>query len=326
MLTVPRRPAPPARRRQDAAPPQGAPAPATAELGTTPQHAGRLPNLLVIGTQKAGTTWLHKRLSEHPSILMSTKKEVNLFGDARFEARLDEYRANFPVTPGKLLYGESTPGYFWTPGPDDRWCDRYLNSNRDIPGSVLRTLGDDVRLIVSLRHPVTRAVSAMFHHFRRGRTVAGDRLPEVGRKFGIIDIGFYARHWRVWANTFGENGPIVVLFDTIVRDADGTMAAVLDRLGLAPAGPTSPEADHAGFKMRIRDGVLEIDPDVPANRKLAARWKCDIAHSPRIHEEDLASMDALYREDIEFCQARWCDGAGVDWTAPRRLEDLLTER
>lgn len=311
MLTGTRRPAPPARRRAEPPPPAG---------------PGRLPNLLVIGAQKAGTTWLHKRLAEHPAILMSRKKEVNLFGDPRFEARLDEYRANFPTTPGKVFYGESTPGYFWTPDAEARWSDRFLNGNRDIAGSVLRVLGAETRLLVSLRHPVPRAVSALFHHFRRGRTTPGARLMEFGRQFGIIDIGFYARHWRVWADTFGEDAPIVVLFDHIARDPVGTLAAVLERLGLEPAGPASPEADHAGFRMRIRDAVLEIDPEVEGNRALAARWGCDLDAAPKVHAEDLAALHDVYRDDIAFCQARWCDAVGVDWTAPRRLEDLLTER
>ena len=286
----------------------------------------RLPNLLVIGAQKAGTTWLHRRLAEHPAVLMSRRKELNLFGRGRYEAQLDEYRENFPLTAGKLYYGESTPGYFWTHDPHSPWCAKFLNGNRDIPGSVLRTLGPETRLVVSLRHPVERAVSALFHHFCRGRIQAGDRLPEIGRCFGIVDIGFYARHWRAWAAAFGEAAPIVLMLDTIARDPDAAMAMVLTRLGLPPAGASSPEADHVGFRMRIRGETLEIDPDDPQNRGLVARWGCDITTAPRVHAEDLARLDEIFAEDIAFCQSRWGDAAGVDWTAPRRLEDLLSLR
>jgi hypothetical protein len=303
--------------------------PGMARLGAAARPApgpGRLPNLLVIGAQKAGTTWLHKRLSEHPAILMSRKKELNFFGDPQHAEKLAEYEANFPLTEGKRFYGESTPGYFWTHDPGSAWCDRYLNGNRDIPGSVLRLLGAETHLIVSLRHPVDRAVSALFHHFRRGRLGSEARLGEVGRQFGIVDIGFYARHWRVWSGLFGEAAPVVVLFDQIAREPDAVMAFVLGRLGLTPAAAASAEADHAGFRMRIHAGVLEIDPEDPQNRELAARWACDIAAAPRVHAEDLALLDRVFRDDILFCQARWCDAAGVDWTAPRRLEDLLVER
>jgi hypothetical protein len=296
--------------------------------GTSPPvgGAGQLPNLLVIGAQKAGTTWLHKRLAEHPAILMSRKKELNFFGDPMHAEKLAEYRASFPLMPGKRFYGESTPGYFWTHDPGSTWCDRFLNGNRDIAGSVLRLLGPETRLVVSLRHPVDRAVSALFHHFRRGRLGAGARLGEVGRQFGIVDIGFYARHWRVWTGLFGEAAPIVVLFDLIAREPDRTMAHLLGRLGLVPAGATSAEPDHAGFRMRIQGGALEIDPQDAQNRVLAARWGCDIAAAPRVEAEDVVLLDRVFRDDIRFCQARWCDAAGVDWTAARRLEDLLTTR
>ena len=286
--------------------------------------AGRLPNLLVIGAQKAGTTWLHRRLAEHPSIFMSRRKELNLFGDRLWDQRLDEYRTHFPPAIGKLFYGESTPGYFWAQDPASPWSRHYLNGNPDIPGSVLRTLGAETRLVISLRHPVERAVSAFFHHFRRGRAGAEDRLSVFGARVGVVAMGFYARHWQAWTAQFGEDAPIVVLFDRIARDPAGVMDHVLRRLALAPVAPPRAEAEHAGFVMRVKDGALGIDPHLPANQALAARWGCEIAQAPRVTAEELALLHDLYREDIAFCQARWCDAAGVDWTRPRGLEDLLT--
>lgn len=285
----------------------------------------RLPNLLIIGAQKAGTTWLHWRLAKHPAILMSRNKELNFFGKRNYESQIEEYKSSFPVTSGKKFYGESTPGYFWTHDPDSHWRDSYPNGNHDIPSSVRDVLGQDTKLILSIRHPVDRAVSALFHHFRQGRTVPGDRLTTIGSRHGIIDIGFYARHWRNWANVFGEDAPIVIMFDRIASDPSGVMDTVLRRLGLGPGRPPSPEPDHVGFSMRVHAGELEIDPENESNIALAARRGCNIAAAPRVSEADIAILNATFREDIAFCQARWGDAAGVDWKTPRRLADLCAK-
>jgi hypothetical protein len=285
---------------------------------------GRLPNLVVIGAQKAGTSWLHWRMARHPNILMSRVKELDFFKQAVTPERLAEYRAHFPVTEGKTYYGESSPFYFWTPDPESPYSRSY-RGHPDIPGALKEVLGPDTRLLVSLRHPVDRAVSSFFHQFKRGRTEASDRLNTLGPRLGVIDMGFYKRHWTAWARVFGDDAFIVILFDAIQKDPQGVFADVLNRLGLPPMRMDVSKAVHAGFNFRLKDGALEINADDEWNRTLAEKEGCDLAKAPKVYEEDVAFLNELYAEDIAFVQERWGNAANVDWTAPRRLSDLLDD-
>jgi hypothetical protein len=105
---------------------------------------GRLPNLLIIGAAKSGTTALHEYLSLHPSVFMSVEKEVRHFHQDDWRDRTDAYRTNF-VTDLPVR-GESSPGYSMHPY---------------IPGVPARIheLIPDARLIYAVRDPVPRTVA-----------------------------------------------------------------------------------------------------------------------------------------------------------------------
>jgi hypothetical protein len=293
---------------------------------TAPTGVDRLPNLLVIGAQKAGTTWLHSRLAAHPEVQMSRKKELNFFADRNYCARLNEYRAQFPTQAGKRFYGESTPGYFWTHDPASPWCAAYSLGNRDIAGSVFRTLGAETRLIVSLRHPVERAISAFYHHFRRGRLGADARLGKLGATLGIVDIGLYTRHHAAWEAVFGVGSLVTVLFDSIVAEPDGVLRRIYSALELnCPDTLPEPRAEHVGFQLRLRDDIIELDPQTTANSALLGRWGRAAEEAPKVHAEDIAALLQIYRDEIAACQRLFCEQDGVDWTSRTRIEDFLLE-
>lgn len=75
----------------------------------------KLPNLLIPGTQKGGTTTLHRMLSKHPSIFMSANKEPGLFHNRRnaTEEDLRAYAKHFEQAPESVTYiGEATATIF----------------------------------------------------------------------------------------------------------------------------------------------------------------------------------------------------------------------
>src|SRR5213079_2076886 len=74
---------------------------------------GSLPNLLIVGAAKSGTTSLHAYLDRHPAIAMSGKKELQLFSGDDWEERLDWYRSQFLVRAP--VRGESSPSYSMDP-------------------------------------------------------------------------------------------------------------------------------------------------------------------------------------------------------------------
>lgn len=112
-----------------------------------------VPDFLVIGSRKCGTTSLYQYLSDHPCVLPAMSKEVFYFGD-NYDRGERWYRRHFPLgverrlwswwRGSRVLTGEATPNYF---------------NLHDAPDRV-RALNADVRLIVMLRDPVAAAYSA----------------------------------------------------------------------------------------------------------------------------------------------------------------------
>ncbi|MFL5420124.1 MAG: sulfotransferase family protein [Myxococcales bacterium] len=103
-----------------------------------------LPNLLIIGAAKCGTTSLHEYLALHPEIEMSRQKELHLFIEGDWRERLDWYAAQFPE--GRRVRGESSPTYTFYP---------FFPS---VPERV-RDVAPDMRFIYLVRDPIERAVA-----------------------------------------------------------------------------------------------------------------------------------------------------------------------
>src|SRR5215210_1748036 len=137
-----------------------------------------LPNFLVIGAGKSGTTSLYHYLRQHPDVYMSPVKEPLFFaaegGRIRFPGpdgrmisraanpgavtRMKDYRALFAGVSGKKAVGEASPQYLYTP-------EAPLRIKHYVP---------EAKLIAVLRNPVERAYSAFLHRTRLGREPLAD--------------------------------------------------------------------------------------------------------------------------------------------------------
>lgn len=124
-----------------------------------PDSRRPLLDFMVVGAQKCGTVALHRFLSRHPEIGMSSPKEVHLFDAPEYScawtpAQIDErYRPRFAHCTGARIRGESTPIYLFFP-------DIAQELHRYNPG---------LKLIVLLRDPVERAIS--HYYWERNRAV-----------------------------------------------------------------------------------------------------------------------------------------------------------
>lgn len=123
-------------------------------------HLRQLPDFLIIGAQRCGTTSLYKYLVEHPCIVPATKKEVHYF-DLNYEKGHLWYRMHFPMHFGKLigratdqfcLAGEASPYYIFHPL---------------VPGRIAELM-PQVKLVALLRNPVERAYSHYHHVLKAG--------------------------------------------------------------------------------------------------------------------------------------------------------------
>lgn len=108
----------------------------------------RLPDFLIMGVVKGGTTSLYKYVIQHPQIISSLKKEVHYFNHENYRKRdVGWYRTHFPLrsfmTPTSTLTGEASPSYFHNPEGPDR----------------VYQLLPNTKLILLLRNPIDRAYS-----------------------------------------------------------------------------------------------------------------------------------------------------------------------
>lgn len=116
---------------------------------------GALPNLIVIGAQKCGTSVLHYYLSLHPEVSMSKPKELNFFIEERNWSRgLDWYRGHFD--PEARVRGEASPNYSAFPQHDG------------VP-ERMHSVVPEARLIYMIRDPLERIAAHWVHNYAKRR-------------------------------------------------------------------------------------------------------------------------------------------------------------
>jgi Sulfotransferase domain len=119
------------------------------------ERAGALPNLIIIGGLKCGTTSLHHYLNLHPQIAMSRPKELNFFvAELNWPLGRDWYAGHFD--PQARIRGESSPHYTNRP------------SFGGVPSRMREVLGSDVHLLYVVRDPIDRMLSHYLHNVGGG--------------------------------------------------------------------------------------------------------------------------------------------------------------
>jgi len=139
------------------------------------ERATALPNLIVIGAQKCGTSSVHRYLELHPQVAMSRPKELSFFmiHTDPSEVDVEAYKAHFPADAD--VRGESSPNYTCYPevsGVPER-------IHRLIPGT---------KLIYLVRDPVERAISEYVHAH-----VTGDEERQIDEALDDPDTRYVAR-------------------------------------------------------------------------------------------------------------------------------------
>lgn len=181
-----------------------------------------LPNLVVIGAQKAGTTSLHRYLRRHPEVSMSRPKELNFFTapDWNWHRGVEWYESHF--TEDLPVRGESSPSYTIYP------------VEKEIP-ERMRTVLPDARLIYLVRDPIDRMVSQYLH----GRAGGGEVRPleEAFSDPGIEDTPYVAQgryHMQLsqYLEHYPSEGILVIAQEDLLRDRRETLRRVFTFLGV----------------------------------------------------------------------------------------------
>lgn len=240
-----------------------------------------LPNFLVVGAAKCGTTSVHHYLRQHPEIFVPERKELHYFaypemernsrgpGDAKILplacGTREAYEACF-ASAATTAVGEVCPSYFY-----------YLEAARRIQAEL-----DSARIIVLLRCPVQKAFSQYMHLVRANReTMAFPEAllaePErIARRWSAMwryaEGSLYADRLERYLRTFGPERVKVLLFQDFVRDPTAVLQEMFEFVGVDPTFRVRPlAARNPGGRPRSRvlaDLVVKPNPVVAAARRL----------------------------------------------------------
>lgn len=176
---------------------------------------GRLPDFVVIGAPKAGTTSLDLYLGLHPQIQMAKPKEPRFFVDApppagRWELGLDWYRSLFRGR--KPFCGETSPNYAGAPS---------------IPGVPFRMQATipNAKIVYMVRQPYERLRSHYLMDFRKGN-FSGSFQDYVDNNKRSLDLTCYGRQFAEYLRYFPENRIHIVETAELQKERIATLAAV----------------------------------------------------------------------------------------------------
>jgi len=207
-----------------------------------------LPDFLIIGAQRCGTTSLYNYINKHPNVLPAFRKEVHFF-DNSYEKGLNWYRAHFSHKwyqwnlerkyDQSLITGEASPYYLFYP---------------HVPERVFETL-PDIKLIVILRNPIDRAYSHYHHEvnigvenlsFKNALRRERENIDKETQKiisdphtknffyqhYTYLSKGFYINQLPRWLKLFNKNSILILNLKNLERDTHKTMCLLTRFLNL----------------------------------------------------------------------------------------------
>ena len=172
-----------------------------------------LPNFLIIGSQKCGTTSLHDLLEEHPQANMTKIKELRFFDQISRFSKGKEFYSSFFKRPKSdhIVTGEASPGYICNPGAAKRIYD---------------TLGPELKLVIILRDPIKRAFSQYWDNRRKlneaqtEQQIISEYLEPIynpNRK-GYFSRGVYLQYIKEYLEFFENDNLHIVILEELIKN------------------------------------------------------------------------------------------------------------
>lgn len=252
-----------------------------------------LPDFLLIGANKGGTTSIYKYLIQHPSIAMSNIKEPMYFvadpilsnapenqasiGNPTFTYNLDDYSSLFPdETPGVLL-GEASTAYLCNPM---------------VAAPNIKSVVPNVKLIAVLREPIDRALSAYKMVHGQGfddRDLSAAFRPDsspllIHRRHGVKDylrIGLYGQQIREFLRYFLEEQMLFIKYDNFRNNPQRELERICEFLEIV---------------------AIQFDVSKSFNRAVDNATINQTSQISTLGSGQLEQLKRVFREDIALTQ------------------------
>ncbi|HEX2467167.1 MAG TPA: sulfotransferase [Solirubrobacterales bacterium] len=274
------------------------------------RRPGALPNLIVIGGLKCGTTSLHHYLNLHPEIAMSRPKELNFFvAELNWELGPEWYASHFSADA--QVRGESSP--------------HYTNRPRfEGVAQRMRNVLGDARIVYMVRDPIDRLLSHYLHNVGGGYERRDLAEAVADPESAYVQRGLYAYQLEPYLEAFGSEWVLVISREELASEREATMRRAFEFAGV-DAGFVSDQFERewetgtakTGGRFRLMDRAVRLPGLRTLDRNFdrlpeSLRWVVErLVHDPGsgevpkppVPESLRARLSEFFRPDVERLEA-----------------------
>jgi hypothetical protein len=248
---------------------------------------------------------------------MPTPKELRFFDQTeKYERGLDYYESLFNGCEGEQEVGEASPPY-WNKGAIFNSEGEYVwDPQNDAPTRIHRAY-PDLKIIISLRNPVSRMSSQYWKNVRQGRENAPSLVDAVREELDgkrnhrdseicWIYKNSYSNHLEEWIDNYGEKNIKVLIFEEWIEETEKYIRKTLSFIGaeddaeIGPLGRKKNSSRTPRFPMLYRLtqkylGGTRLGEYIKMHNLSEGR--------PKLSEQKRADLFGLFEEDIRRTEA-----------------------
>jgi hypothetical protein len=223
-----------------------------------------LPDFIISGTVRSGTTSLYYNICEHPSVLPASYDEIGYF-DSNYHLGINWYRSMFPTEKEMkqvkketnfAITGEDTPFYFWKKEAAERIFE-------DIPNS---------KIIIIFRNPVDRAYSNYNLGIRKKTESLSfeDAIDEemnflkthsfrdaVDRRRSYLSKGLYENQIKIWFDNFPREQIHILCTEDMKKNPKESLLKIFQFLGIPNYTLKNPQRQKSAEYKKMEDETRE---------------------------------------------------------------------
>ncbi len=278
-----------------------------------------LPNLLIVGAAKSGTTSLHNYLKQHPDIYMSEHKEPHFLINSDIGVKrvhkavtdLNDYKEMFLTDSFYKYKGESSVMYLAFP--------EFSIKN------IKKFLSPDVKVIIMLRNPIDRAFAGYLHNLRYNPSENlsfEDAIDQSEERYHrekdttpdtrYLHVGMYSSQVKLFKDVFNKNVH-VILYEDYVDNIDLCINNIFDFLDVERISIDTARRHMVGgwiFKNRFlrnlfipQNNIKSIVKNLFPNKRIRKVTKGKLmnlstSNTPQMSNEMRDKLVQFYRDDI----------------------------